>query len=72
MLQITLYLAAGSLALQDRLNVGVISESVALAVVPYAKHAPAWPRSSPVIEPGLVHFVHYNSYSQEETEMYVF
>lgn len=68
-LQTTLHLAAGSLALQGKLNVGVLAEIVALATVPYNHTATAWPRSSPLLEPGPVHFVHYNAYTQEEEEM---
>eukprot|EP00903_Cladosiphon_okamuranus_P014188 g13183.t1 len=66
--QTTLHLAAGSLALQGKLNVGVLAESVALATVPYNHDGPAWPRSSPLLEPGPVHFVHYNAYTQDEEE----
>eukprot|EP00752_Nemacystus_decipiens_P009993 g8910.t1 len=66
--QTTLHLAAGSLALQGKLDVGIIAESVALATVPYSHDSPAWPRSSPLLEPGLVHFVHYNAYTKEEEE----
>ena len=66
--QTTLYMAAGSLALQNKLNVGVLSEAVALATVPYSRTAPPWPRSSPLVAPGPVHFVHYNAFSQEEEE----
>lgn len=61
-------MAAGSLALQGELNVGIIAESVALAVVPYNRTAPAWPRSSPLVAPGPIHFVHYNAYTPEEEE----
>lgn len=67
-LQATLHLAAGSLALQGRLKVGVIAEGVALATVPYGRGSPAWPRSSPLLEPGPVHFVHYNAFTKEEEE----
>lgn len=66
--QTTLHLAAGSLALQGKLNVGVLAESVALATVPYNHSAPAWPRSSPLLEPGPVHFVHYNAFNKKEEE----
>lgn len=67
-LQTTLYLAAGSLALQEKLNVGVLAESVALATVPYSHNSPAWPRSSALLEPGSAHFVHYHAYTPEEEE----
>eukprot|EP00904_Undaria_pinnatifida_P006647 jgi/Undpi1/3111/HiC_scaffold_15.g06485.m1 len=66
--QTTLHMAAGSLALQGKLNVGVVAENVALATVPYSRTAPPWPRSSPLIAPGPVHFVHYNAYSQLDEE----
>ncbi|CAM9493774.1 unnamed protein product, partial [Hapterophycus canaliculatus] len=65
----TLHVAAGSLALQDKLKVGVLAETVAMATVPYNHSAPAWPRSSPLLEPGPVHFVHYNAFTHEEEDM---
>lgn len=64
--QTTLSMAAGSLALQGKLNVGVISENIALSTVPYSRTAPAWPRSSPLLAPGPVHFVHYNAFTPKE------
>lgn len=63
----TLHLAAGSLALQDKLNVGVISEVVAMSLVPYNRTAPPWPKTSQLIAPGPVLFAHYKTYSYEET-----
>ena len=66
--QMTLHMAAGSLALQGKLHVGVVAESVALATIPYSRTDPPWPRSSPLIAPGPVHFVHYNAYSRLEED----
>lgn len=62
----TLHLAAGSLALQDKLKVGVISETVAMSLVPYSRTAPTWPKTSQLVAPGPVLFVHYKAFSHDE------
>lgn len=62
-------MAAGSLALQEKLNVGVISEVVAMSLVPYNRTAPMWPKTSQLIAPGSVLFFHYKAFSHEEEEM---
>lgn len=62
-------MAAGSLALQGKLNVSVISENVALATVVYNRTVPTFPKTSMLIDPGPVHFVHYDAASDEDAEM---
>lgn len=61
-------MAAGSLALQDELKVGVLSESAALALVPYSRSTPPYPKSSRLIDPGMVHFLHFNAREEEQDE----
>lgn len=61
-------MAVGSLMLQGKLNVGVLSESVAMATVPYARGAPEYPKTSTLIDPRPVHFVHYDAESREDEE----
>ncbi|CBN75387.1 hypothetical protein Esi_0090_0076 [Ectocarpus siliculosus] len=67
--QQTLEMAAGSLALQGKLNVSVISENLALATVVYNRTVPTFPKTSMLIDPGPVHFVHYDAASDEDAEM---
>lgn len=62
-------MAAGSLALQDKINVGVISENVAMSLVPYNRTAPKWPKTSQLIAPGPVLFFHYKAFSKEKEVM---
>lgn len=61
-------MASGSLALQDKLNVGVLSESVALAPVPYNRTTPQFPKTSSLVGPEPVHFVHYQPQSLEDAK----
>ncbi|CAM9340283.1 unnamed protein product [Ectocarpus fasciculatus] len=67
--QQTLEMAAGSLALQGKLNVSVISENLALATVVYNRTVPTFPKTSMLIDPGPIHFVHYDAASHEDAEM---
>ncbi|CAM9396345.1 unnamed protein product, partial [Hapterophycus canaliculatus] len=66
--QLTLHMAAGSLMLQGKLNVGVLSQSVAMATVPYSRSGPEYPKTSTIIDPRTVHFVHYDAESREDEE----
>eukprot|EP00903_Cladosiphon_okamuranus_P013420 g12501.t1 len=66
--QLTLHMAAGSLALQGKLNVGVLSENVALATVVYGPNAPEYPKTSTLVDPRPVYFVHYDAMSHEDEE----
>ncbi|CAN0082166.1 unnamed protein product [Scytosiphon promiscuus] len=66
--QLTLHMAAGSLALQDKINVGVLSQNVALATVIYNRTGHEYPKSSTLIDPRPLHFVHYDAQSEEDAE----
>ncbi|CAN0082029.1 unnamed protein product [Scytosiphon promiscuus] len=66
--QLTLHVAAGSLALQDKVNVGVLSQNVALATVIYNQTGREYPKSSTLIDPRPVHFVHYDAQSEEDAD----
>lgn len=66
--QTSLHAAAGSLALQDRLSVGIISENVASSIVPFGKDSPVWPKMTPLVGPGVVHFIHYVAFADEDME----
>lgn len=61
-------MAAGSLALQDKINVGVLSQNVALATVIYNRTGPEYPKTSSLIDPRPVHFVHYDAQSDEDAD----
>lgn len=62
-------MAAGSLALQGKLNVGVLSENVALATVIYSTEGPQYPKTSTLVDPRPVHFAHYDATSHDDEEM---
>lgn len=66
--QLTLHMAAGSLALQGKLFVGVLSESVALATVIYNREVSPYPKSSTLVAPEPIHFVHYDAESDEDAD----
>lgn len=66
--QLTLHMAAGSLALQGKLNVGVLSQNVALGTVIYDREGPPFPKSSSLVDPRPVHFVHYDAQSPTDEE----
>ncbi|CAM9875459.1 unnamed protein product [Pylaiella littoralis] len=66
--QPTLYMAAGSLALQGKLNVGVLSQNVALATVIYSRHVRPYPKTSRLVDPRPVYFIHYDALSHEDEE----
>lgn len=61
-------MAAGSLALQGKLSAGVLSESVAMAVVIYNRVVPTYPKTTALIDPKPVHFVHWEAASHEDEE----
>ncbi len=61
-------MAAGSLALQGKLSVGVLSESVAMATVIYNRVGPTYPKTSALIDPYPVHFVHWDAFSDEDAD----
>lgn len=67
--QLTLHTAAGSLALQGELNVGVLAQNAALATVIYNRTVPEFPKTSTLVDPRPVHFVHYDAQSHEDAEM---
>lgn len=66
--QLTLHTAAGSLALQGKLNVGVLAQNTALATVIYNRTVPNFPKTSTLVDPRPVHFVHYDAQSTEDAE----
>lgn len=66
--QLTLHMAAGSLALQDKLSVGVLSETVAMAMVVFDRTGPKHPKTSTLIGPQPVNFVHYDAQGHDDEE----
>jgi len=66
--QLTLHVAAGTLALQGKLDVGVLSQNVALATVIYNREVPQFPKSSTLVPPRPAHFVHYDAQTHEDEE----
>lgn len=61
-------MAAGSLALQGKLHAGVLSESTALAPVIYSRITPEYPKTSSLVDPRPIHFVHYDAASKEDED----
>ncbi|CAM9466319.1 unnamed protein product [Ectocarpus sp. 12 AP-2014] len=66
--QLTLHMAAGSLALKGELNVGVLAQNAALATVIYNRTVADFPKTSTLIDPRPVHFIHYDAQSHEDAE----
>lgn len=62
-------MAAGSLALQGKLNVGVLSQNVAMAMVIFDRTGPTHPKTSTLVGPRPMTFVHYPAQSPEDEEM---
>lgn len=56
------------MALQGKLNVGVLSESVAMAVVIFNRTGPPYPKTSTLVDPQPLNFVHYDADGQEDAE----
>lgn len=61
-------MAAGSLALQDKLSVGILSENVALATVLYDHSVQRYPKLSTLVDPRPATFVHYSARSAEDED----
>lgn len=61
-------MAAGSLALQGKLSVGVLSQNVALATVSYSPDAKEYPKTSTLVDPRPVYFAHYDAMSNDDEE----
>jgi len=66
--QFTLHMAAGSLALQDKLSVGILSENVALAAVRYDHYVNQYPKLSTLVDPRPMTFLHHAALSPEDEE----
>ena len=61
-------MAAGSLALQGMLHVGVLSENVAMAMVIFNRTGPTHPMMSALLGPQPVTFVHYDAQNPEDEQ----